>query len=124
MTNTRITDPEILEHRYPVRVQRFAIRTGSGGAGKHRGGCGAVRELTFLEQMELSIVSQHRKEGPFGLEGGEPGQPGRQRVIRSSGEIVELKAVDGCTVYPGDRFILETPGGGGYGKAKKTRSVK
>ena len=73
MTNTRITDPEIAEHRYPVRLERFAIRTGSGGAGRHRGGDGAVREMTFLEPVELSILSQHRSVAPFGLEGGEPG---------------------------------------------------
>lgn len=116
MTNTRITDPEILEHRYPVRVERFAIRRGSGGAGRHRGGAGAVREITFLEEMSLSILSQHRKEGPYGLEGGEPGQPGRQHVVRADGSVQHLQAIDGCTVYPGDRLILETPGGGGFGE--------
>ncbi|RMD86028.1 MAG: hydantoinase B/oxoprolinase family protein [Calditrichaeota bacterium] len=115
MTNTRITDPEILEHRYPVRVERFAIRRGSGGAGRHHGGDGVVRELTFLQEMSLSIVSQHRKEGPYGLKGGNPGKPGRQRIIRANGETVTLSAIDGCTVYPGDRLILETPGGGGWG---------
>ena len=115
MTNTRITDPEVLEHRYPVRVERFSIRRGSGGAGLHHGGDGVIRELTFLNEMTLSILSQHRSEGPFGLEGGQPGKPGRQQLIRASGEILELKAVDGCTVYSGDRLILETPGGGGFG---------
>lgn len=117
MTNTRITDPEILEHRYPVRLARFEIRRGSGGAGKFRGGDGVIRELTFLKQMELSILSQHRNEGPFGLEGGQPGQPGRQRVMRANGDVIELSGIDGCTVFPGDRLILETPGGGGFGKA-------
>ncbi len=116
MTNTRITDPEVLEHRYPVRVERFAIRHGSGGHGRYRGGDGVVRELTFLDEMELSIVSQNRKQGPFGLEGGAPGQPGRQRVIRASGEVLELQAIDGCKVGPGDRLVLETPGGGGFGE--------
>ncbi|NIR50292.1 hydantoinase B/oxoprolinase family protein [candidate division KSB1 bacterium] len=116
MTNTRITDPEVLEHRYPVRVETFGIRRGSGGAGKHRGGDGVIRELTFLEEMDFSIVSQRRASGPFGLEGGEPGKPGRQRLTRASGEVVELKGIDGCKVYPGDRLVLETPGGGGYGK--------
>ncbi|MFQ5636791.1 MAG: hydantoinase B/oxoprolinase family protein [bacterium] len=117
MTNTRITDPEVLEHRYPVRVEKFAIRKDSGGPGKYRGGDGVVRELTFLEEMQLSIVSQHRKAGPFGLAGGEPGKPGRQTLIRASGESLELKSVDGCTVFSGDRFVLETPGGGGFGKS-------
>ena len=115
MTNTRATDPELLEHRYPVRVDRFAIREGSGGAGQHRGGDGVVRELTFLAHVSLSVLSQHRTSGPYGLAGGRPGQPGTQRVVRASGEVLKLKPVDGCEVRPGDKFILETPGGGGYG---------
>jgi 5-oxoprolinase (ATP-hydrolysing) len=116
MTNTRITDPEIVEQRYPVRLERFGIRRGSGGAGRHRGGDGAVREIRFLEPMTLSILSQHRTEGPYGLQGGEPGVPGGQRVERVSGEVQELGAIDGTDVGPGDRLILETPGGGGWGK--------
>ncbi|MEE8137339.1 MAG: hydantoinase B/oxoprolinase family protein, partial [Thermoanaerobaculia bacterium] len=115
MTNTAITDPELLEHRYPVRVERFAIRRGSGGAGRWRGGDGAVRELTFLEQVSVSLVSQHRSGGPYGLRGGGVGLPGRQRLVRSSGEVVELEGVDRCEAAPGDRLILETPGGGGWG---------
>ena len=115
MTNTRITDPEIIEHRYPVRLERFAIRRGSGGAGRQSGGDGAVREITFLEPVSLSIVSQHRKEGPYGMDGGAPGTPGRQRVVRADGQVIELGAVDGCEINAGDRLILETPGGGGYG---------
>jgi 5-oxoprolinase (ATP-hydrolysing) len=116
MTNTRITDPEVVEHRYPVRVERFAIRAGSGGAGAHRGGDGAVRELTFLQPMSLSVLTQHRAEGPYGMAGGHPGAPGRQRVIRATGELLELRSVDGTEVGPGDRLVLETPGGGGWGK--------
>jgi 5-oxoprolinase (ATP-hydrolysing) len=115
MTNTAITDPEILELRYPVRLERFAVRRGSGGAGRHRGGDGVVRELTFLEPVALSILSQHRREGPFGAAGGEAGKPGRQRLVRASGETVELGAIDGCDASSGDRLILETPGGGGWG---------
>jgi 5-oxoprolinase (ATP-hydrolysing) len=115
MTNTRITDPEVMEHRYPVRVERFAVRRGSGGAGEWPGGDGAVRETVFLEPMSLSVLTQHRAEGPYGMEGGEQGAPGRQRVIRASGEAVELRSVDGCEVEPGDRLVLETPGGGGWG---------
>jgi 5-oxoprolinase (ATP-hydrolysing) len=117
MTNTRITDPEVVEHRYPVRVERFGIRRNSGGSGRWRGGDGAVRELTFLEPMSLSVLTQHRVERPYGMEGGEPGAPGRQRVIRASGETVRLTSVDGCEVTAGDRLILETPGGGGWGTA-------
>ncbi|MBI4602979.1 MAG: hydantoinase B/oxoprolinase family protein, partial [Planctomycetes bacterium] len=115
MTNTRITDPEVLEHRYPVRVERFALRRGSGGAGRWRGGDGVVREIAFLEPMTLSVLGQHRTAGPYGLEGGEPGMPAVQRLVRASGEVLELASSDGCEVRPGDRFVLETPGGGGYG---------
>ncbi|HEY0017935.1 MAG TPA: hydantoinase B/oxoprolinase family protein [Longimicrobium sp.] len=115
MTNTRITDPEVVEHRYPVRVERFGIRAGSGGAGAHRGGDGAVRELTFLAPMSLSVLTQHRAEGPYGAAGGAPGAPGRQRLIRATGEVVELGSVDGTEVEAGDRLLLETPGGGGWG---------
>jgi 5-oxoprolinase (ATP-hydrolysing) len=116
MTNTRITDPEVLEHRYPVRLDRFAIRAGSGGAGRWRGGDGAVREIVFLEPMSLSLLSQHRIERPYGVEGGEPGLPGRQRLARAAGEVEELASIDGREVGPGDRLILETPGGGGWGR--------
>jgi 5-oxoprolinase (ATP-hydrolysing) len=115
MTNTRITDPEVVEHRYPVRIERFAVRAGSGGAGRFRGGDGAVRETVFLEVASLSVLAQHRAEGPYGVDGGHPGAPGRQRVIRATGETLELGSVDGCEVAPGDRLVLETPGGGGWG---------
>ncbi|MFL6231752.1 MAG: hydantoinase B/oxoprolinase family protein [Thermoanaerobaculia bacterium] len=117
MTNTRITDPEVLEHRYPVRLERFAVRAGSGGEGRWKGGDGAVREISFLAPMSLSLLSQHRVERPYGMEGGEPGQPGRQRLVRASGEVEELASIDGREVGPGDRLILETPGGGGWGAA-------
>lgn len=116
MTNTRITDPEILELRYPVRLERFAIRRGSGGEGDFPGGDGAVREYTFLEPVSLSILSQHRTRGPYGMAGGEAGLPGRQRVFRTSGEVLELGAVDACDLEAGDRLLLETPGGGGWGR--------
>ncbi len=119
MTNTRITDPEIVEYRYPVRVERFAIRSGSGGRGRWCGGAGAVRELVFLQEMDLSILSQNRRAGPYGLHGGSCGQVGRQWVERASGERVQLAAIDGCRVYMGDRLVLETPGGGAYGREEK-----
>ena len=115
MTNTRITDPEIIEHRYPARVEQFSIRTGSGGPGTWRGGDGAIRKLQFLEPMSLSILSQHRTTGPYGMDGGGFGQQGRQRVVRANSDVVELKSIDGCDVGTGDRLILETPGGGGWG---------
>jgi 5-oxoprolinase (ATP-hydrolysing) len=119
MTNTRITDPEILEHRYPVRLERFAIRRGSGGGGLQRGGDGAIREISFLESMSLAVLGQHRREGPYGLNGGQAGQPASQHVRRADGGIVALASNDGCEVGPGDRFVLETPGGGGYGAKGK-----
>jgi len=117
MTNTRITDAEILEQRYPVRVERFAVRRGSGGSGRFRGGDGLVRELRFLEPATLSVLTQHRVERPFGMNGGQPGSRGRQRVLRASGEVVELGSVDGCEIEPGDRLVVETPGGGGTGSS-------
>ncbi len=115
MTNTAITDPEVLEHRYPVRLERFSIRRGSGGDGRHPGGRGVVRELRFLAPVSLSVLSQHRREGPYGLQGGGPGRPGRQRLLRADGDVVELSSVDGREALPGDRLLLETPGGGGWG---------
>jgi 5-oxoprolinase (ATP-hydrolysing) len=117
MTNTRITDPEVLEHRYPVRVERFEVRGGSGGSGAWNGGDGVVRELVFLEPMSISLVTQHRVEEPYGVDGGRPGQRGRQRLVRAAGGETELGSVEGAEVGPGDRLILETPGGGGWGSS-------
>lgn len=119
---TRITDAELVEHRYPVRIERFAVRRGSGGAGRHFGGDGVVRETVFLEPMSLSVLTQHRVTGPYGVKGGEPGLPGRQRLLRTTDEVVKLSSVDGCDVRPGDRLVLETPGGGGWGKAAEVKS--
>src|SRR6185503_2474560 len=119
MTNTRITDPEVLEHRFPVRLERFAVRRGSGGAGAFRGGDGAVRELTFLEPVALSMVTQHRVEAPFGGAGGGDGACGRQRLLRAKGTVEELGSVDGREVGVGDRLLLETPGGGGWGAPRE-----
>jgi 5-oxoprolinase (ATP-hydrolysing) len=115
MTNSRLTDPEVLEMRYPVRVERFEVRHGSGGAGRHRGGDGAHRRLRFLEEMDVVILANHRKVPPFGLEGGEPGACGRNWVERVDGSRDEMTATDQRRVQPGDVFVLETPGGGGFG---------
>ncbi len=99
-------------------MERFAVRRGSGGAGRFRGGDGLVRELSFLEPASVSILSQHREVAPYGLAGGEPGRPGEQTVIRRDGRRIRLGPIDGCEVEPGDRLIVETPGGGGYGEPR------
>jgi 5-oxoprolinase (ATP-hydrolysing) len=116
MTNTRATDPEILEHRYPVRLDRFSIRYGSGGSGRWNGGNGLVREMTFLEPVQLSILTQHRVIPPYGLNSGNPGHTGYQKVIRADGSEVHLKWKDSIQLTAGDKLRLATPGGGGYGK--------
>lgn len=116
MTNTAITDVEVLEHRYPVRVERFAVRAGSGGAGRWTGGDGVIRELRFLRPLSLSVLGQHRVASPYGRKGGEPGARGRHRLLRADGREVELPPIGGAEVEPGDRLLLETPGGGGWGR--------
>jgi 5-oxoprolinase (ATP-hydrolysing) len=116
MTNSRLTDPEVLEQRYPVRVRRFAIRHGSGGAGRWRGGDGVVREIEFLEPMTAAILSNRRRVPPFGLAGGAAGAAGRNYVVRADGRSEELPATATVTLAAGDRFVIETPGGGGYGR--------
>ncbi len=115
MTNTRITDPEELEHRYPVRLQRFAIRRGSGGAGRWRGGDGIIREFVFLEPVAVTLLSQHRREAPYGMEGGKAGAPGEQRMVRKNGKEEALKGIDSREAAAGDRIAIFTPGGGGWG---------
>ncbi len=115
MTNTRMTDPEVLELRYPVRLEHFGIRRGSGGDGKWRGGDGAVRRIRFLEPMTAVIVASRRNVAPFGLEGGEDGAAGRQWVERANGTHELLTGTDSAELAVGDAFVIETPGGGGYG---------
>ncbi len=115
MTNSRLTDPEVLEWRFPVRLESFEIRSGSGGRGRWRGGHGAVRKLRFLEPMTAAILSGHRKVAPHGMAGGEPGQLGKNYVLRADGTRTELGPFDQTEVRPGDLFVIETPGGGGYG---------
>jgi 5-oxoprolinase (ATP-hydrolysing) len=114
MTNTAITDPEIIEQRYPVRLREFSIRRSSGGEGQWTGGCGVIRDFEFLAPLTLSLLTQHRTEGPFGLHGGAPGAPGRQTLLRSGAET-PLPASASLAVQPGDRVRIETPGGGGWG---------
>jgi len=117
MTNTRMTDPEVLELAYPVRLERFAIRRGSGGRGRWPGGEGAVRRIRFLAPMTAVIVASRRTVAPFGLAGGGDGAPGRQWVERANGSTDILHGTDRAELAPGDVFVIETPGGGGYGPA-------
>ena len=115
MTNTRLTDPEILEWRYPVVLESFGIDRGSGGAGRRRGGDGTRRRIRFREEMDLTVLSQHRIVAPYGMAGGEDGRRGRNRIERADGTVDEMTGQDHRRVRPGDVFVLETPSGGGYG---------
>ncbi len=122
MTNSRLTDPEVLEFRFPVRLDSYAIRAGSGGAGRHRGGDGSVRRVRFLEAMTASILSNGRRVPAFGLAGGQPGALGINRVERRDGTVELLQHIGSAEMEPGDVFVIETPGGGGYGPAPPPRS--
>ena len=115
MTNTRLTDPEILETRYPMIVREFAVRQNSGGAGEHRGGDGMVREIEFRKSLTVSLLTNRRNSQPWGLAGGESGMAGVNSLIRD-GETVDLGSKCQLTVRPGDRIRIETPGGGGWGE--------
>ena len=115
MTNSRLTDPEVLEWRFPVRLESFEIRHGSGGRGRWRGGNGAVRRIRFLEPMTAAILSGHRLVRPHGLAGGAAGEPGKNYVLRIDGRRTELGPFDQTEMAAGDVFVIESPGGGGYG---------
>jgi 5-oxoprolinase (ATP-hydrolysing) len=118
MTNTRLTDPEVLEFRYPVVLEDFHIRTGSGGRGKWNAGDGVRRTIRFLERMECTILSGHRRVRPFGLAGGEPGQVGENRVRRTDGRMERLQGADATTLDAGEAIVIQTPTAGGYGKPR------
>ncbi|WP_176590296.1 hydantoinase B/oxoprolinase family protein [Sphingobium sp. EM0848] len=118
MTNTRITDPEILELRYPVRLEQFGVRPESGGKGQWRGGDGAVRRIRALEPLTLSFIGSRRTVAPFGLMGGEDGATGRQWIERADGQVEMVPGVVEADLQPGDQIVIETPGGGGYGNAE------
>ena len=115
MTNSRMTDPEVIEHRFPVRIEEHSIRAGSGGSGRQRGGDGALRRVRFLEPMTAAIVSGHRIVPPYGMAGGEPGELGRTWVERADGTREELAYAAEVEMQPGDVFVVSTPSGGGFG---------
>jgi len=115
MTNSRLTDPEVLEWRYPVHLETFHVRDGSGGDGEHVGGDGVVRRMRFDETMEVNILSSRRRVPPYGMAGGEPGATGVNSVIRANGSVTQLGGADSTIVEPGDCIEIETPGGGGWG---------
>jgi 5-oxoprolinase (ATP-hydrolysing) len=115
MTNSRLTDPEILEFRFPVRLDSYAVRAGSGGAGRWHGGSGAVRRVRFLEPMTAAILSNNRIVAPFGMAGGAPGALGVNSVERADGTVEALGHIGKVEMGAGDVFVIETPGGGGYG---------
>ncbi len=119
MTNSRLTDPEVLEFRFPVRLESYEIRKGSGGAGQYRGGDGGVRRVRFLEAMTASILSNGRHHGAFGMAGGAAGRPGINRVERADGKREPLDHIGSVEMAPGDVFVIETPGGGGYGAPQR-----
>ncbi len=130
MTNTRLTDPETLESRYPVRLHRFQIRQNSGGAGQFRGGCGVIREFEFLEPLDVSLITQRRLAAPYGLHRGRDGKPGRNSLVRAKQSSIDIRQsqinnqeivlppIASISVQPGDRLTIETPGGGGWGNSE------
>ena len=117
MTNAKLTDPEVLEWRFPVRLESFSIRHGSGGNGKYHGGNGTVRKVRFLEPMTAAILSGHRRVPPYGLAGGAPGQTGKNSVVRSDGSLESMNSTDQTEMGIDDIFVIETPGGGGFGSS-------
>ncbi len=123
MTNSRLTDPEVLEFRFPVRLESYQIRAGSGGAGRFKGGDGGVRRVRFLETMTASILSNGRQHGAFGIAGGSAGSPGINRVERSDGRVDTLGHIGSVEMAPGDVFVIETPGGGGCGAPASSTDV-
>ncbi|MGB3180913.1 MAG: hydantoinase B/oxoprolinase family protein [Cyclobacteriaceae bacterium] len=121
MTNTRITDPEVIEWRYPVRIDSFAVRKNSGGDGRFRGGDGLIRIITFLEDVDLTILAQHRQEAPYGLQGGDPGAKGNQYLVRKDNSRTDFPPDRQQKIKKGDTVVIETPGGGGYGEHEKVK---
>jgi len=115
MTNTRITDPEIIERRYPVILRRFELNPGTGGDGTYTGGDGVIRDMEFRKDLVLSVLTERRVFQPYGMQGGEPGAKGSNTLLRHNGPVVNLGGKNTVHVGPGDLFRLQTPGGGGWG---------
>lgn len=122
MTNTRITDPEVLERRYPVVLRQFCLRPNSGGEGLYKGGNGIIRDIEFCIPMKVSILSERRAFQPYGMEGGEGGKRGENLWIKEDGRVVNLGGKNTAKMGKGDRIIIQTPGGGGWGKAQSAIS--
>jgi 5-oxoprolinase (ATP-hydrolysing) len=121
MTNSRLTDPEVLEWRFPVRLESYAIRRNSGGAGRHHGGDGGDRRVRFLEAMTAVMLANRRRVPPFGMAGGRPGAPGRNWVERVDGTREDFGATFRVEMSAGDVFVIQTPGGGGFGPPSQPR---
>lgn len=123
MTNTRITDPEILERRYPVILRRFCLREGSGGAGLHPGGEGIIRDIEFCLPIKVSILSERRAFAPYGLEGGEDAKRGQNLWVKKTGRTINLGGKNTAMMDAGDRIVVMSPGGGGWGKPNLTNGT-
>jgi 5-oxoprolinase (ATP-hydrolysing) len=119
MTNSRLTDPEILESKFPVLVREFSVRRGSGGRGLNRGGDGTVRRLEFRSPMSGALLANHRRIAPFGVKGGDAAAPGAASIQRASGKVEHLGATARFDLAPGDQLTIESPGGGGYGNPNR-----
>ena len=118
MTNSWNTPAEALEYAYPLRVRHYSLRPGSGGDGRHRGGDGIVREIEVLTEAEVTLLSDRRRSGPWGLSGGADGLPGNASVVRADGSVEKLAGKSNVRLHQGERIRVETPGGGGWGHAK------
>ena len=121
MTNSRMTDPEVLEWRFPVRLEEFSVRTGTGGTGLHKGGDGVTRKLRFLEPMTVNLITGHRKNPTYALAGGQPGGLGNNWLERADGSLQQLAGIDQVEVINNDMVVVQTPGGGGYGKPQTNK---
>jgi 5-oxoprolinase (ATP-hydrolysing) len=124
MTNSRMTDPEVLEWRFPVRLEEFSVRTNTGGAGRHKGGDGVTRKLRFLEPMTVNLITGHRINPTYALAGGQPGGLGKNWLERADASRQQLAGIDQVDIQINDMVVIQTPGGGGYGKPQTYQQHK